>query len=405
MSFHDLQAQILDRELCAACGGCVAVCPADALRLNDDGQPRFTPPSAWAEDVCGSCRLCLDVCPGQDTGAADTELRLFGRRRSRAERWTGIVAGVHAVRCPEERVVSRAAAGAAGTALLLAALRGGLVDAVVVIGRDAERPWLPKAVMTADEETVIHCAQSTYCIAPNLQLLRDERVRRVGVVGLPCEIQSIGKMKNHPEKPAAGQRVVFTVEIACSSSSRSSGTEHLLTEQLGLDLTTVRDVRYREGAYPGNFVATTDDGQRHMVPFHAVVEELKRHKTHRCLSCPDWWSGLADVSICDGDPNIFATSRDGGRPEPFSTVLTRTNVGQRLLDLASRQGLLTVTDSSFDPEVNLGLQRKRHRYNRFSRRSRPVPRPPVAGADEFDSLDDDEVIDRLSVRATPVRAD
>jgi len=65
MSFRDLRTQILDRELCAACGACAAVCPADALRLTDDGQPRFTPPEAWAEGVCGSCTLCLDVCPGR----------------------------------------------------------------------------------------------------------------------------------------------------------------------------------------------------------------------------------------------------------------------------------------------------------------------------------------------------
>jgi coenzyme F420 hydrogenase subunit beta len=355
--------------------------------------------------MCGTCQLCLDVCPGEHTGAAETELRLFGRRRTSEERWSGIVAGVHAVRCPDQRVTSRAAAGAAGTAVLLAALRSGLVEAVVVIGRDAERPWVPRAVLTADEETVIHCAQSTYCIAPNLQVLRDESVSRVGVVGLPCEIQAIGKMKNHPARPAAGAKVVFTLEIACSSSSRLSGTEHLLTDLLGLDLARVRDVRYREGDYPGNFVATTDDGRRHTLPFFRIVEELKRHKTHRCLSCPDWWSGLADLSICDGDPNIFATSRDAVESEPWSTVVTRTDVGQRLLDLARRHDLLTVRESSFDPEVNLGLQRKRHRYNRMRNRSRPVPAPPVTGADDFDSLPDDEVIDRLSERMQPARAD
>ena len=58
------------------------------------------------------------------------------------------------------------------------------------------------------------------------------------------------------------------------------------------------------------------------------------YKTHRCIVCGDWWSGLADISISDGDPNIYASSQSGARPPRQSIVITRT--AARRGDRASR---------------------------------------------------------------------
>jgi coenzyme F420 hydrogenase subunit beta len=396
MPFADLRSAILEPDLCGGCGGCAAVCPHDLLRLDQDGRP-FLADAARGEAPCGSCRLCLDVCPGRDTDVARSERRLFGRSRTVAERWTGVMRGIYTVACRDSAIAARAAAGGAGTALLIAGLRAGLAQAVVVIGRDPERPWVPRALVTADEDEIVACSQSTYCIAPTLQLLRGPGYDRLGMVGLPCEMQSLNRMRNLADPPPAAGRVTFTLEIACSSSTRLAGTEHLLTRLLHVDLDEVEDVRYREGEYPGEFVARTRDGRRRSLPFHQLVNEFRAFKTHRCLSCPDWWSGLADVSICDSDPNVFATSLAGSGSARGSTVVVRTEMGERLLALAGDRGLLRVAPATFDPDVNLGLQRKRHRYRDMrDRHPGRVPAPPVPGADDSPYLSDDEVLRRLS---------
>lgn len=49
----------LDVKLCGGCGGCVAVCPVEALEL-------FPSELKIKNDLCNLCRNCMIFCP---TGA------------------------------------------------------------------------------------------------------------------------------------------------------------------------------------------------------------------------------------------------------------------------------------------------------------------------------------------------
>lgn len=395
MPFADLKTEILDEDLCARCGACVAVCPPAWLLVGDDGAPVTTiEPSMMS---CGECSLCLDVCPGRDTETPRSENRIFGRARTPEERWTGIYRESLHLASTDPRVLRGSAAGGAGTSLLLASLRSGLADAVVVVGRDMAHAWVPTARITDDEDTVMRCGQTSYCITPNIQLLRDSRFSRIAMVGVPCEIQAVQKMKNLDPVPEVAEKVVLTLEIACASSTRRAGTEYLITEKLGVELKDVAEMRYRDGEYPGEFAVRTRGGERRALPFHELVDAFKRFKTHRCLVCADWWSGLADVSISDGDPNIYATSQTGEKPPRESKVMVRTEQGQRIVEAAVELGMVGVRPVPFVPEDNLGLQRKRFRYASFAQ-SMPhrVPTPPVDYEERDALLSDNEVIDRMS---------
>ena len=44
-------------DLCIDCGGCVSLCPTDALHLNEEFRLEYT------EEKCISCLLCIDACP------------------------------------------------------------------------------------------------------------------------------------------------------------------------------------------------------------------------------------------------------------------------------------------------------------------------------------------------------
>ncbi|MEN3280554.1 MAG: coenzyme hydrogenase subunit beta [Solirubrobacteraceae bacterium] len=294
-------------------------------------------------------------------------------------------------------MLDAASAGGAVTTLLIAALRNGLIDAALVIGRDPERPWIPQARLVDSEQQIIDCAQASYCITPNLQLLADTTHQRVGLAALPCQVEAIEKMRALSQRPAVADKIALTIEIACSSNTRRTGTEHLITERLGLPLTSTADMRYRSGQYPGDFTVTDSGGTRHTVPFHELVLTFKQFKTFRCKACPDWWSGVADLSVADGDPNIFRTSRNSETKPKTSLLVTRTDRGNALVDLAMRQGLLEALPGDFDPETNLGLQRKHHRYLRHrERHPNAVPTPPMDVDRQLAPLQDDEVIERLS---------
>ena len=124
MSFLDLKREILDQDMCTRCGACVAVCEPGFLEMGDDGLP--VPLMAPESMPCGTCSLCLDVCPGKDTATPRSEMSLFGRTRTPDERWTGIYRQSLVLTSNNPRVLSGAAAGGAGTTLMLTALRSGL---------------------------------------------------------------------------------------------------------------------------------------------------------------------------------------------------------------------------------------------------------------------------------------
>ena len=48
-------AAIVDAEKCSGCGECVASCPLDAIKVEDN--------VAKVDDSCGDCGACVDVCP------------------------------------------------------------------------------------------------------------------------------------------------------------------------------------------------------------------------------------------------------------------------------------------------------------------------------------------------------
>lgn len=396
MTWQELQTTVLDASLCASCGACAAVCPPDLLTISPDVTVPSLAPGATG-DECGTCRLCVDVCPGRDTGVAASEQRIFGRTRSAEERWTGIVRSTYSARAGDDRVRAAASAGGAATALLVSALERGVIEAALVIGRDTDRPWVPVPRLATTVDEIVSCAQASYCLTPNLQILRDAPYERIGVVGLACQIEAVHRMRNLPQPPPVAGRIAFTVEIGCASNTRREGTEHLIEKRLGLPLVDVSAMRYRAGEYPGEFTVWDNAGQRRSLPFHELVVEFKKFKTFRCLACPDWWSGLADVSIADGDPNIFKTSRNGAGVEKASLVVTRTDTGQALVDAAVARGDLLVREDVFLPEESLGLQRKRHRYGSYAD-SHPgqVPSPPVEEEWQEAPLGDDELIELMS---------
>jgi coenzyme F420 hydrogenase subunit beta len=396
VSFAHLRQAVLDPGLCAGCGLCAAVCPEEVIRF--DGAVRPQVPSSWDTAACGACTECLDVCPGADPATPSSELRLFGRTRAPRERWLGIYDMALAGRARNDTVFAASASGGSITALLQAATSLFDLDHVLTMGRDPRERWRAAPSLGADVDNLIDTAQSTYQLAPYLAALRDllatRPARRVALTGLACHVQAVRKLQalDNAHGQWARDNVVFVVELACSSGTLPSGTRSLIEDVVGADPDDVAELRYRAGNYPGQVRLALRDGNTHEVPFWKAVRHFAGAKTHRCLTCGDWMSGLADVSVCDGDPNIFDASLGRQGNPKHGRLLVRTSTGAQVLAHGIATGLIETWSTDL-AGMNLGLERKRNRRVRHEQAGTRRPAGPIPGhIEQLDPVADEEFL-------------
>ncbi|MEI2385871.1 creatininase family protein [Breoghania sp. JC706] len=400
MTFQALATDVINPDLCAQCGLCEAVCPEGLISCRDDTKIPLLRDHAKVE-ACGACNLCAEVCPGAEPDTPRSELELFGRTRRDDERWLGITEEILGGRAGRADMREASASGGGVTALAAETLRLGLASAVLACGRESARPWRAQPVLCTNEDDLIACAQATYQLSPHLSALREvlqspRSSARIAVVGLACHIQAIRKLQRHPSQIGrrARQRIGGLIEIACSSNTLPKGTETFIEAEMGIALDNVANVKYRDNGYPGEFAVVTKSGTRRAEPVWRAIRHFKDFKTHRCLSCGDWLSGLADISICDGDPNIFISSQDAGlRREKYGSIIVRTDLGARIVAQARESGRLEAWSSAVAEDLHLGLLRKRNRRAFYEGQQVAVPAGPIPDYHETISpIDDDALV-------------
>ncbi len=396
MGFSNLKDEILEKELCAGCGACDLVCPKDYIVFNEV----FAEPiSDNLDDLdCGDCNLCLDVCPGLDANTPEHEETLFGRTRTEEERWLGVIEKVYGGKSAKEDVFNRSSSGGCTTSFLQAAHEKYNLDYVLVMGRDEIKPWRSAPVLVEDPERLINHCQSTYQLAPYLgelkKMYRNHPDKSIAIVGVACHMQAIRKLQGLKGNIGewARTKIKFLIEIACSSNTTFAGTEGIITEIVGLELSEVKNIYYREGVYPGQIVVQTFSGDKHEVPFWKALHYFKKNKTHRCLSCGDWISGLSDISVSDGDPNIFNASLGINDIEKHGRVFIRTKTGVEIAEYAKENGFVSLWEIELVGQ-NLGLDRKQSRRAFYEKKDVPISLPPILDFKETtDYLSDEELI-------------
>lgn len=388
---------VVSQDLCTGCGACSLVCPKGAISFDRD---KVVPIMSLDPEVCAGCTACSDVCPGLDTGTDESERRLFGRTRSEDERWLGVFDRYAGMASTDAEIHERSASGGATTTLLLSSARTLGATLFLTMGRDPEEGWRAAPSLTDDPAVVVGNCQSTYQLAPYLGALRaafDTRPDdRVAVVGLACHMQALRKLQRHDSDIGrwARDKIVLLIETACSSNTLPNGTRQILVNVLEKDVRDIKSVKFREGPYPGNFKAVDESDNGHVVPFWQILGDLKQNKTFRCLSCGDWMSGLADISVCDGDPNIFDTSVNLKAIRKHGRVIVRTATGESIVGECVRSGLVETWPIEF-LGFNLGLERKMNRRRHYELSGRKISGGSSA-PDRFDAgqlVSDDELID------------
>ncbi|MFC1927134.1 Coenzyme F420 hydrogenase/dehydrogenase, beta subunit C-terminal domain [Chloroflexota bacterium] len=330
-SYEDLEARIIDTRECTVCGACITACPDSHIKLIENQPKRLK-----RTMDCVSCHTCYDACYMlRHDLIKDIEGSVIGWGRKGS---IGLYRRIVAARTKDAGIEGACQNGGVVTTLLLYALDSGLIDGALVVGRDA---WAPVACIAKTRDEIIRASGTKYGVVPVLKELRaavvDRGLSKICVVGSPCHIQSIRYLK-HKGLPLASS-VKLTIGLFC----RENYEYACITEKIGakgVDLNQVDklDVSDRFNIYVA--------GNKLSFPITEAKSCVPRH----CLVCQDFAAELADIAI-----------GSGGSAEGWSTVIIRTQEGEKVFAGVAEEGLVETEEIGDIVEVREIAGRKKEK--------------------------------------------
>jgi coenzyme F420 hydrogenase subunit beta len=333
-TFESLIEEVQKPGLCHHCGGCVTFCTAinyGALKMGAGDVPQYAD-----RDKCIECGLCYSVCPEIDELRDETN-KIAG--------WVppmGKVIETTVAQARDGEIRRRATDGGVVTAMLLHLFDRGHIDGAIVTRQSGpfhREPWL-----AVSRQEILDAAgfyfdsshgmdrfsknYSTY--SPSAQEFRpilQKGLRRVAMVGTPCQIKAVRKMEALGVVPSDAIR--YRLGLFCSGNFMFGEEERKKLEQMGgFEWEDVERINVKDG-----LLVHLKSGKKQKVS----LQQLDFMKRAACHFCPDYAAEYADISF-----------GGIGAKEGWTTVITRTPIG-RAIFADARDNVLGIFDTGGKP--------------------------------------------------------
>ncbi|WP_417909744.1 Coenzyme F420 hydrogenase/dehydrogenase, beta subunit C-terminal domain [Candidatus Electronema sp. PJ] len=335
-SFHLLHAAVISQGLCARCGLCVGVCPANALGFDEHSFPVLTGP-------CQTCGLCVACCPGAEVDLPALTQELHGRPYDYSN-LQGPLESTFVGHAADHEIRHAGASGGVVTALLLFLLSTGQINGAVIVDADPEKPYLFRGKLACTVKEISSAAQSKYCLVPSMEALREVRASkgRFVVVARPCQVQGLRKLAL--ADPTLFAKIEVILGLYCSCTLQPEAHLEFL-QAAGICQEEVARFEFRGEGWPGGMVVEKKSG--HRIPLHpgeaygTVINTLFRlYAPDRCRLCLDGTSELADLSF--GDFWSFDYADELRKLERCTLISQRTVRGGQILAAAEKAGVVVL---------------------------------------------------------------
>ncbi len=339
ISYEDsLMTEVVEAGKCVSCGTCVAVCPFVCLDLIE-GTPSLV-------KECKVCGICAKACPRYQWKMDEMENFVFERERKPEEEF-GIYRRIAIAQATDDTILKVRQDGGVATALLLFAMKNGLIDGAIVAGTDKDKPFYPVPMLATNEEELLQAAGTKYSCSSNVLALSEmlkQKKANVAFVGTPCQIHAVRRMQMAGLKRQTGP-LKFLVGLMCSETFSYEGLmENHIQGKLGVNLGDIEKINIK-----GKMLVTTDSGVTEI-----PLAEIKQYARKSCSICDDFSSELADISV-------GGLGLDG-----WTFTIIRTERGEELFSSAENAGYLrtkTLEEGAFAFKLLKKLSKRKRDSN------------------------------------------
>jgi coenzyme F420 hydrogenase subunit beta len=313
--------KVINRGICVRCGACVGLCPYFHYF---DGE-------VVVQDPCHSDTWrCLQVCPRADYAgtaidAEHTNTAEIGE--------IGPYQTIMMARASQEEIRKSAQYGGVVSALLIFALENGTIESAVLT--DSGDHLSPKGRIARNRSEVLSCSGSRYSGSASLSAL-NRAIRaeenRLGVVGLPCQMEALAKMKLvKPDGEQTSSRIALKIGLFCTWALDYRRLEAFLKRK-GVHGSVLKfDIPPPPSEI---FQVQTESGWRDF-----DLSEIRPLVQKGCAVCRDMTAEHTDLSV--GTVEGL---------ESWNTLVVRTDMGFKLVNAAIEKGWI---ETDHLPEENL----------------------------------------------------
>lgn len=344
-------SQIVKEGLCTGCGTCVSLCPQEAIELSIDEKEGIYLPRL-NENACINCGICYKVCPGHEVNFNALNTELFDKIPE------DILIGNH-LNCytghaTEYSLRYNSASGGIVTALLIFALKEGIIDGALVTRMKKDRPLEPEPFIARTKEEIIEARGSKYCPVPlNIglkEIMESKDHEKFAFVGLPCHIHGLRKAEQINKM--LKEKIILRIGIFCAHTDNFLATK-FIAKCINIKNEGIKKIEYRGRGWPGSMQIEFNDRDTITIPFekYIIIHELQLFNPLRCMMCYDGLAELADASLGDAWlPDIQKNDKIG-----TSIIISRNNVIENILQNALLNGVIYLENIDKDKALRSQL--------------------------------------------------
>ena len=160
---------------------------------------------------------------------------------------------VVSARSTDKEILKGAQDGGIVTQLFAYALEEGIIDGAIVAGPGSE-PWKPEPMVAMTKADLMAARGTKYNLCPNVMMVKEATrsfgLDRVGVVGVPCQVQGFRKAQLYPVgMRSVPDKIALVLGIFCMENFPYQSMVQIVEDHAGQKLESVKKMEIGKGKF------------------------------------------------------------------------------------------------------------------------------------------------------------
>jgi coenzyme F420 hydrogenase subunit beta len=330
-SFEDLIAEVHEEGICQMCGGCVSFCSSAEFDVISFKDPH-SPPKYINKENCLECGICYLICP--QTHELDGELNQTYEIMDSFQELLGNYRGMYSCQATDEEFLQHGTDGGVVNSIINFLINRKMIDGSIV--SKSESPFSREATLARNKKELLDASGTQLTISyqitevskistytHSIQELSRFKTNKLAIVGTPCQIYTVRCMQNLGVTPS--DHVEICLGLFCYENFIFEPSQRRKFElEFNIDFKHISKLNIKEDVIINVKQKNSKSNTIH-IPFNHLDEYVRP----ACKACNDFTNLYADLSF-----------GGLGSPQDYTTVLVRTEKGERIFKQALNAGII-----------------------------------------------------------------